>query len=51
MENAIYYIVALVMIIIGFVVMKKLAGCMLKAVVTTILIVFLGILYFVFFRN
>lgn len=51
MENITYYIVALLMIIVGFVVVKKVAGCLLRSVITIVLIAVLAALYFLYFRN
>lgn len=38
------------MIIIGTVIIKKVAGCLLRSIVTVILIAILGVLYFKFMR-
>lgn len=51
MENVSYYIVALLMIIIGFVVMKKMAGCLVRSIVTLVLVAVLSLLYYLFFKN
>lgn len=46
-----YYIFVLAAIIIGFLVVKKVAGCMIKAVVLGILVVILAAVYFLFFNQ
>lgn len=51
MENFIYYAVALLMIIIGIVVLKKVAGCLFRTVVTIVLLAILAYLYYKFFRQ
>ncbi len=45
------YIVLLLMVIIGFVVVKRIAGCLLKTVVTLVLVALLTALYFFCFRG
>lgn len=50
MENITYYIVALLMIIIGFIVAKKMAGCLVRSIITIVLIVILVVLYYVYFK-
>lgn len=52
MENNItYYIVLLVMVIIGIVVVKKIAGCLLKSVFTITLIAIMVALWWFFIRE
>lgn len=48
MDNAVYYVVALLMIIIGFVIVKKVAGCLVRSIVTIVLIALLVALYLYF---
>lgn len=50
MDNAIYYIVALVMLIVGITIIKKVAGCLIRSVVTIALMAVLAFLYYKFFR-
>lgn len=51
MENLTYYIVLLLMVVIGFVVVKKIAGCLLKSVFTIILIAIMVALWYFFLRE
>ena len=51
MENYSYYVIVLLMIVIGFVVCKKIAGCMIRSVITFILIAVLAVLYYVYFKG
>lgn len=45
------YIILLVMIIIGFVIVKRIAGCLLKTLVTLVLLAILACLYFFCFKE
>lgn len=45
------YIILLVMIIIGFVIVKRIAGCLLKTIVTLVLLAILACLYFFCFKE
>lgn len=49
-SNFSYYIVVLLMIIIGFIVFKKVAGCMIRTVITFILVAILTALYYFYFK-
>jgi len=51
MDNVTYYIAALLMIIIGFLVIKKVAGCLVRTIVTLILVAVLVALYYFYFRT
>lgn len=51
MENFMHYIALLLIIIVGFFVVKRVAGCMLRTVVTLILMAVLAFLYFKYFRG
>lgn len=51
MENLTYYIVFLLMLIIGVFVLKKVAGCMIKFVVTIVLIIVMAALWYFFLRE
>ncbi len=48
--NITYYIALLVLIIIGFVVIKKVASCLLKSIFTIILIAIGVAIYWVYLR-
>lgn len=50
MENITYYIAILALIIIGFLVVKKVASCMIKSVITIILIVIAAAIYWLYLR-
>lgn len=50
MENFCYYAILLMMIIIGFILVKRLAGCIIRTIVTLILIGVLVVLYYTYFR-
>ena len=49
-QNYTYYLVLLELIIIGFIVVKKVASCMIKSVVTIILAVIAAALYWLYLR-
>ena len=49
MDNFVYYAVALLMVIIGIVAIKKMAGCVVRLVVAVVLIAMLAALYYKFF--
>lgn len=49
MDNFVYYAVALLMVIIGIVAIKKMAGCVVRLVVAVVLIAILAALYYKFF--
>ncbi len=48
MDNFKYYIILLAMIIIGFLVVKRLAGCVIRTIVTLILVAALAVLYYMY---
>lgn len=50
MSNLTYYIAFLALIIIGFLVVKKVASCMIKSIVTIILIVAAAAIYWLYLR-
>lgn len=50
MQNLTYYLAILALIIIGFVVVKKVANCMIKSVVTIILVAAAVAIYFLYLR-
>ena len=49
-SNIIYYVDLLLVIIIGFVVVKKVASCMIKSVITIVLIAVAVALYWFYLR-
>ena len=49
-SNFVQYIALLLMIIIGFVVVKRMAGCLLRTVVTIAMVAVLAFLYYKYFR-
>ena len=48
--NFIYYIMLLALIVIGFLVVKKVASCMIKSVVTIVRIVIAVAIYWLYLR-
>lgn len=48
MDNFKYYIILLAIIIIGFLVVKRLAGCVIRTIVTLILVAVLAVLYYMY---
>ena len=50
MDNIAYYGIALLMIILGFVVLRKLAGCLVRFVVTVVLLALLAVLYYFYMK-
>ena len=50
MENLTYYIALLALIIIGFIVVKKVASCMIKSIVTIVLILVAATLYWLYLK-
>lgn len=50
MDNIAYYGIALLMIVIGFVVLRKLAGCLVRFVVTVVLLALLAVLYYFYMK-
>lgn len=51
MDNFMYYAIALLMVVIGIVICKKVAGCIIKSVITLVLVAILTALYYYFFRK
>ena len=45
-----YYIALLALIIIGFIVVKKVASCMIKSIVTIVLILAVAAIYWLYLR-
>ena len=50
MNNLMYYIALLALIIIGFIVVKKVASCMIKSIVTIVLILAVAAIYWLYLR-
>lgn len=50
MNNIVYYIALLAFIIIGFLVVKKVASCMIKSVVAIVMLVALAAIYWLYLR-
>ncbi|MCI6829812.1 MAG: sulfate transporter [Prevotella sp.] len=50
MDNFGYYVAGLILLIVGFLVMKKVASCMIKTVVTLVLVAVLVAVYYLYLR-
>lgn len=48
--NITYYIALLVLIVIGFVVVKKVASCLIKSIITLVLVGIAVALYFLYLK-
>ena len=51
LENIVYYAMCVIAIIVGIYLLKKFVGCLVRTVITLILIAFLVWVYFTFFRQ
>ena len=51
MENLTYYLAILALIIIGFFVVKKVASCMIKSIVTIVLILLAVAIYWFYING
>ena len=51
MENIGFYALALVAIIVGFFIIKKVTTCLIKTIVTLAIIAGLAAVYFMYFRQ
>ena len=49
MENFTYYIFALVVLIVGFLIFKKVATCLIKTIITIVVLAVLGMAYWLYF--
>lgn len=49
MENFAYYIFVLVAIIVGFFIVKKVATCLIKTLVTVIIVAVIAAVYWLYF--
>lgn len=50
MGNLTYYIALLLLIIIGFLIVKKVAGCLVRSVILIVLTAIFAVIYYKFFR-
>lgn len=50
MSDITYYIAILLMIIIGFIVVKKVAGCLIRSIITLILVAIIIAIYWLYLR-
>ncbi len=50
MENIGYYLLALLILVLGFITVKKVTTCMIKAVVGGIVLIVLAVLYWIYFK-
>lgn len=50
-ENFISYIFGLIAFIVGIVIFKKVAGCLLKTIVIAVVVAVLFIIYFMFIKG
>ena len=50
MDNFGYYVAGLILLIVGFLVMKKVASCMIKTVITLVLVAVLVAVYSLYLR-
>lgn len=49
MENFLYYIFCLVALIVGIILFKKVAGCLIKIILFSIIIAVLAIVWYMYF--
>ena len=49
MTNFGYYVAGLILLNIAFLVMKKVASCMVKTVVTIVILIILAVAYYLYF--
>lgn len=49
-QNYIYYIALLLLVIIGFLVVKKMASCLIKSIITVILVAVAVAIYWLYLR-
>lgn len=48
MENAGYYLFLLAVIVVGFIVVKRVASCMIRSIVLIVVLLALAFVYFVY---
>lgn len=51
MGDLLYYIFGILVLVAAFFLMKKIASCLLKTVITVVIAVILGVIYYVCFVN
>lgn len=51
MNNFSYYIFCIIALIIGVVVIKKVAGCLIRTIVFAVIIAALAVIYYMYFRQ
>ncbi len=51
MENILYYVFALVVLVVAFTILKKVASCMIKSVVMIALVLVLLAIYYLYFMQ
>lgn len=51
MENFEYYIFCIVAFVVAFLLVKKIAGCMIKTVIMAAVVVVLALIYYFCFRS
>ncbi len=49
MDNFVYYVFALVVLVVGFLIVKKVATCLVKTVVSLIVLAVLAGIYWLYF--
>ncbi|MGN1374941.1 MAG: hypothetical protein ACI4V5_00140 [Prevotella sp.] len=50
MENFMYYIFCLIALVIGIVLFKKVAGCLIKTIVFAVIIAALAVVWYLYFK-
>ncbi len=50
MSNFIVYAILLLVLITGFIIVKKVAGCIVKSIVLTIVLAIVAFIYFMYIR-
>lgn len=50
MENFGFYVFCIIALLVAFLLVKKIAGCMIKTVIMAVVVAVLAAVYFLFFR-
>ena len=50
MENIVYYIAMLAVVIIAFLIIKRVVSCMVRSIVTLVLVAVLAYIYYTYLR-
>lgn len=50
MENLMYYIFCVIALIVGVIVLKKVAGCLIKSVILILVLAALAVVYYMYFK-